>query len=539
MGEITGFSSLKAPQGNYTEVEFPRLPCSVYYKVYQATSDYNASAWGYRPMDLTHRNNGDFHHNVAIIGGGFAGAVTAAQLLRRAAGPISIALIERGDVPGCGVAYGTKFDGHLLNVPAQKMSAYPEDPDHFLRWAQANYHPSAKAGDFLPRRIYGQYVSSLLQEESRLRPGQFQCFKDEAVSVARARGGAEIRLRSGRTIVAEKVVLALGNFAPSDPHLPGKSPASSRYVSNPWSKPLANSLEPDSLESDRDVLLIGSGLTAIDVLIELFSRGFKGTVHMLSRRGLVPQTHKAVASWPLFRSEHSPRTARGLLRLLRTQVEAAQIQGSDWRAVIDSLRPVTQEIWRSLPQAEQERFLRHLRPYWDVHRHRVAPQIGAQVSAGLLSGQIQMHAGRITAYVEDSTGAMVSYRERKSGEIMQLRVDRTINCTGPEGDLRRVKSPLLLHLMEQNLVSPDALSLGLKVSEEGSLVDRNGTTSDVLYTVGSLRRGTLWETTAVPELRTQASELAALLLSELERKQPEFSAMELSGAAQISIEQAS
>ncbi len=491
-------------------------------------------------MDLTNRNDEDFQHRVALIGGGFAGAVTAAQLLRRVAGRISIVLIERGDVPGRGVAYGTQFDGHLLNVPAQKMSAYPEDPDQFLRWAQANYDPSAKPGDFLPRRMYGQYVSSLLQEESRLRPGQFQCLKDEAVSVTRVGRGAEIRLRSGRMIVADKVVLAPGNFAPSDPHLPGKGPVSSRYVSNPWSKPLPDSLEPGCLENEHhDVLLIGSGLTALDVLIELFSRGFKGTIHMLSRRGLAPQTHKAVAPWPLFWSPHSPRTARELLRLLRTQVEAAQIQGSDWRAVVDSLRPVTQEIWRAFSQAEQERFLRHLRPYWDVHRHRVAPQIGAQVSAGLLSGQIQMHAGRITTYREDSTGISVSYRERKSGQVMQLRVDRAINCTGPEGDLRRVNSPLLTDLMKQNLVSPDALSLGLEVSEEGSLVDGNGRNSDILYTLGSLRRGTLWETTAVPELRTQASQLAALLLSELERKQPEFSAMERSGAAQLSIEQAS
>lgn len=463
-------------------------------------------------MHRTSRDQKEPLFRVAIIGGGFAGAVLAAQLLRRGDGLVSIAMIDSGAVPGRGVAYGTQFDGHLLNVRAQGMSAYPEIPDHFLRWAQTNYDPGAQPADFIPRRVYGQYVSSLLQEESSFRPGLLQPIKDEAVSMVRVARSARIHLRSGRTIVADKVVLAVGNFSPSDPLLPGKTPESSRYVANPWSP---HSL--DSVNQDEDVLLIGSGLTALDVVLELRARGVTGTLHLVSRRGLLPQAHKATLPWPLFWNESCPRTVRRLLHLIRLEIDAAHEEGSGRRAVIDSLRPVTQKIWRSLPEPEQRRFLRHLRPYWDAHRHRVAPEIRAQIAIQLLSGEIRAHAGRVTAYAEDRLGVAVSYRERRSGKIKQLGVDRVINCTGPESDLRRVASPLLSDLMSKQFVCPDALSLGLKISENGSLVDGAGSTSDLLYTLGSTCKGTLWESTAVPEIRAQASELAILLLSELQR----------------------
>jgi uncharacterized NAD(P)/FAD-binding protein YdhS len=498
------------------------------------------------PTNRTDGDNGNARFTVAIIGAGFAGATLAAQLLRRAGASFSVVLIERRAFPGRGVAYGTQFDGHLLNVRAQSMSAYPETPDHFLRWAQKNYDCSVKAGDFLPRRVYGQYVLSLLHEERKLHPGQFQCIQDEAVSVARLGRTTEIRLRNGRTIFADKVVLALGNFPPANPHLPGKTPASVRYVSNPWLP--STSIDPakyaDKGDREKSVLLVGSGLTAVDVAIELRARGFEGTIHTLSRRGLLPQTHQAFVPVPLSWNKNFPRTTRGLLRLIRAEIHAATVQGGNWRAVIDSLRPVTQEIWRSLPRPEQQRFLRHVRPYWEVHRHRVAPSIGAQLASQLLSGQIQIHAGRITAYREDSDGVTVSYRDRKSGKLVQLLVDRVINCTGPDADLRRVDSLLLSNLISQKLACPDSLFLGLAVSENGALIDSTGTPSRFLYTVGSLRKGSLWETTAVPEIRAQVSELATLLSAEyvsknLEPEKRESRQLEPVAAHQSSVEQVS
>lgn len=446
---------------------------------------------------------------VAIIGGGFSGSMLAVELLHRAAGTISVLLIERAPLPGRGVAYGTQFEGHLLNVRAKNMSAYADAPDHLVKWAQANYSSSVKPDDFLPRPVYGQYISSQLHQAISCHPTAFRCIQDEAIHVAPTAGRTEIRLKNGPALSAEKVVLAFGHFPPADLQIPGKAAASSQYVANPWS---ASALKDTA--TDNTLLLIGSGLTSVDVILELRARGFEGTIHMLSRRGLLPQRHAAVP-FPPFPTESTPHTIRELLRLIRLQVKKAEERGSNWRAVIDSLRPLTQQIWRSLPVAEQRRFLRHLRSYWDVHRHRIAERIADQLTLQLRSGQIQAHAGRIIEYQERSTGVEITYRERGSGQLKKLLVDRVVNCTGPEGDYRRVSSPLLLDMMERQLARPDALSLGLDVADDGAVIDAQGVASRSMYALGPLRKGKLWESIAVPELRVQVAELASLLVSGL------------------------
>jgi uncharacterized NAD(P)/FAD-binding protein YdhS len=255
----------------------------------------------------------------------------------------------------------------------------------------------------------------------------------------------------------------------------------------------------------------------VDVAIALRARGFRGTIHLLSRRGLLPQNHKATAIWTPFWDENSPRTVRGLLRLIRAHVEVAENSGSGWRAVIDSLRPFTQAIWRALPGAERRRFLRHVRPYWEVHRHRVAPEIGVPLATQIQNGQVETHAGRITAYSEDVDGVGVTYCDRSTGEIKSLRVARVINCTGPEADCRRIENPLLTNLLRQKAVRPDPLFLGLDTAEDGALIDGRGEPSDFLYSLGPSRKGGLWESTAVPEIRVQAAHLATLLLAAREQ----------------------
>jgi uncharacterized NAD(P)/FAD-binding protein YdhS len=322
-------------------------------------------------------------------------------------------------------------------------------------------------------------------------------------------------------LLADKVVLALGNFPPGDLRLPGKTPHSQHYIADPWAPgALGAASTNQDRGKDQSVLLVGSGLTSLDVAIALRGQGCSGTIHLLSRRGLLPQNHEATVIWTPFWDENSPRTVRGLLRLIRTQVEAAQRLGSNWRAVIDSLRPFTQTIWRSLSRQERRRFLRHARPYWEVHRHRVAPEIGVALASQIQNGWIKIHAGRIVAYAEDADGVDVTYRGRKSGELESLRVGRVINCTGPEVDCRRIENLLLTNLMRQKMARPDPLFLGLDTSEDGALRDAYGAASDFLYALGPLRKASLWETTAVPEIRLQASQLATLLLSGGELEEP-------------------
>jgi uncharacterized NAD(P)/FAD-binding protein YdhS len=408
------------------------------------------------------------------------------------------------------------------------MSALPEEPDHFLQWAKANYGHTIQATTFLPRPVYGRYVGSLLEEATgHGSAGNLQWIHGEISSVMREQSRVELQLADGSTLNTQSLVLSAGNFPPANLNIPGLCADSRRYARSPWS---ATALR--AIPKNGNVLLIGSGLTSVDLAVALKSEGFAGHIHILSRRGLMPQTHRRTGKWGQFWSAQSPRTIRGLLHLVREQVRAASESGGDWREVIDSLRPVTQQIWQSLSPAERRRFLRHVRSYWEVHRHRIAPEIGDAIDKLVHEGQAIIYVGRVTNYREFPDHAEVELRDRKTGDVRMLSVDRVINCTGPETDCRRVEDPLIKNLLAQGLARPDPLFLGLDVDLKGALIDSSGRPSPALYVIGSARKGSLWETIAVPELRTQASELAVHLACTLDADiQPDPTVVAMAGAA--------
>jgi len=461
---------------------------------------------------------------IAIIGGGFSGCMVAVHLLRSATVPITIKLIERGPTVGPGVAYGTREERHLLNVPAGNMSAFPEDAGHFLRWLKSHGDPSFTADSFAPRRRYGAYLQAILREaEADARTlAQLEKIQDEAIAILPDQEGDRIQLRSGRTLHASRIVLAVGNFPPSDPVVAESAfYRSPRYSSDPWSPTALSHIDP--LDS---VLLIGSGLTTIDLVLALQARGHQGMIHLISRHGLLPQCHRpSVPPYPPFLTiTDVSSTLRILLRRVRREIDQAARQGYDWRAVIDALRPQTQMLWRALTAVEKRRFLRHLRPYWDNHRHRIAPEVAATLDRLQQSGQLRVHAGCIRSYSERDDGVDVSYRPRHQPELHTVRVNRVINCTGPEGNYRKLQHPLIMNLLESGRIRPDPLTLGLEVEANGALIIATGVASRRLYTLGPPRKGGLWETIAVPELREQAQALARQLLQSLRVKAaPAFS----------------
>jgi len=440
--------------------------------------------------------------NILIIGGGFSGITLAFQLLRRDP-KLNIAIVDRGEIPGRGLAYSTPYLSHVLNVPAKNMSAFPKDAGHFLKWARRNYNPNVQEGSFLPRLVYGRYLDSLLKEAATRSARDLPWFRDQALTLVQTGGLYSAQLKSGRKLLAKAVVIATGNVPPGDPSVLGLTDAATKYFSFPW---LQNAL--DGLLGSKSVLLIGAGLTSVDLAIALASTGFPGTIHMLSRRGLLPQPHRQTGTWPQFWNEKCPRTVRGMLRVIRNQVRAAAEAGIDWRSVIDALRSVTPEIWHSLPDEERRRFMRHARTYWEVHRHRVAPEISERLSCLIQEGRIQVHAGRIRHYREEQNQAIVTCRRRRDGQTEELHVGRVINCTGPEADWRRIDNSLLSSLFAQRLARPDPLFLGLDTDRDGSVRNDRGVASTSLFAIGPMRKGSLWETTAVPELRQQASTLA-------------------------------
>jgi uncharacterized NAD(P)/FAD-binding protein YdhS len=433
----------------------------------------------------------------------------AVHLLRNSSS-LSVGIVDRAALPGRGLAYSSPHRFHLINVPTGEMSAWPDAPDDFLRWARTHYDAAVQTRSFPPRSVYGAYVGSLLETTlSNCGRERFQWIQDEALSLHRRKSKLAVQTKVGAELRSRVVVLATGNFPPANPRMPGLKTSTSLYFHFPWASDALENLPPGG-----SVLLVGSGLTSVDLIMALKSKGFRGIIHVLSRKGLFPRPRRQQRQdepWPLFWDETSPRTVRGLLRLIRVQVQAAAEKGIDWRGVIDSLRPVTQDIWRSLPLEEQKRFLRHARVYWDVHRHRLAPEIGDILADMQTEGQVRLHTGAIIRYSEDHDDAEIHYWDRESRTEKALRAHRVINCTGSETDCRRIDDSLITSLFVQGLARPDPLFLGLDVDEHGALTDYKGTSSHLLYAIGPTRKGCLWETTTVPEIRVQAAVLGERL----------------------------
>ncbi len=438
---------------------------------------------------------------IAIVGAGFSGSLLALQILRADTGA-RVFLIEQAAQFGRGLAYGTADPSHLLNVRAANMSAFPEEPDHFLSWLRLTAHGRDAAPTFVSRQLYGTYLQALLGAtvQTEKGAGRLIAIGDEAVSLSFADGRVRLRLALGRDLDVDVVVLATGNLPPHDlPALIGAERPI--YESDPWSEgALAD------LDAHDDVLLVGTGLTAIDMVLRLKSRGHRGSIQAMSRRGLRPHRHENPT--PSMRAWQVPARP-SLATLLGTVRDAAKMMG--WREAVDGLRPSVQRLWRDASLAERRRFLRHLRPWWDIHRHRIAPEVATAVDQLVADGRLSFLAGRIEDVCFDRQGAIVTWVPRGGNGRRALQVQRIVNCTGPAGNLARCRSPLLRDLFACGYARPDACELGLDVDEHCRLLNSNGDPQSRLLAVGPLSRGSFWEITSVPDIRVQATQVAGYL----------------------------
>jgi uncharacterized NAD(P)/FAD-binding protein YdhS len=453
--------------------------------------------------------------DVLIIGGGFSGTALAVQCLRRAQGrPLRLALLERRGEPGHGVAYGTTSPQHVLNVPAGRMSLLPEVPEDFLRYAAAQ-DAVVTTGSFVRRSVYGAYLRSRLREaEQGAAPATLSRIAGAAADIARAAGGWQVSLADGQKLGAAQVVLANGNQAPARLPAAEALAADPRYIPDPWR---VAALERVPL--DQPLLLVGTGLTMVDVALELKRRGMTGAMVALSRRGLMPTAHRhhagpALEPTALLQLLHTgPAQMRRYLRVTRLCIEELASRGIDWRDVLSSLRPSTARLWQSLPETERRRFLRHLQPYWDVHRHRLAPDVAEALQRLQQGGQLQVEAARLTRLEDAGTGLLAEWRPRRRALRRMLQVGGVVNCTGPETRLHRSSDPLIRRMLQQGLLSPDPLHLGVQTDQHGALLDGEGRASADLSYLGPMLRARDWECTAVPELSVQASRLAQRLMA--------------------------
>ncbi len=435
---------------------------------------------------------------VAVIGGGYSGTLQAIQLLRRGA---VVTLIERAERLGRGIAYSTPHADHLLNVAAGRMSAFPDEPSHFADWLAER--GGGGPADFAQRKLYGAYLEELLGLASAEAGDRLRILGQEAVDIVSSGGREIVRLRNSSSIEAAKVILALGNLEPDVPR--GIAPelrSDGIYVADPWASDIAAGI------GDADtVLLIGTGLTAIDAALILDSAGFRGRTLAISRRGLVPRAHSAAGRHAAGLDAVPELKGSELVRFVRQ--EAGRL---GWRAAVDQLRPVTQPLWARSSPEQRRRFLRHLRPWWDVHRHRIAPSIAERMEGMGRDGRLAFASGKIVSISPQKRGAAaVEWRPRGSDMVERLETARIVNCTGPQMDIARAGEPLLDRLLETGRIRPDVCRIGIDVDAENRTLDSRGYASPSLYAVGPMTRGAVWEIVAVPDIRGQVQVLASRL----------------------------
>jgi uncharacterized NAD(P)/FAD-binding protein YdhS len=431
---------------------------------------------------------------VVVIGGGFSGLLTALHLLESDA-DLMVRLVERAERFGPGRAYSAANPDHLLNVRAANMSAFPDRPDHFLSWLRAH---DLGGDEFVSRGCYGDYLQALLREALGPdgHPGRLLLEQDEAIDVRVAGRGLEVHLAVGRQIEADAVVFATGLSPPPTP--PGAAGLGHAYVADPWR------LEPDDAPTG-DVLLIGSGLTMVDVALSLDRPDRRLTA--ISRRGLMPLEHGPAPPAPLPAGAlDTPRAASRALRI--------HAKGVGWRSAVDSIRPLTPAIWGSWRRAERDRFLRHARPWWDIHRHRMAPRVAARIQDMVAAGRLQVIAGRILAMAGQPAGVEVTYRRRAAPPETHA-FAAAVNCAGLSGDI--AQAPLYRALIARRAARPDVHGLGLDVDAYMRVLGSDGPPVKGLYAVGPLVRGARWESVAVPDLRHLTWELARRIAGDLAR----------------------
>jgi uncharacterized NAD(P)/FAD-binding protein YdhS len=415
---------------------------------------------------------------VLVVGGGAGGVVTAAALLRQAhldAGDVDVTVVERAAVVGPGLAYGTTEPHHLLNNYASRMSAFEHDSEHLVRWCRSQ-GMAVGAETFVPRETYGHYLAGLLDDVVVPLGSRLTRLRDEVLDVTDAGTTYLVTTASGAVLAADVVVLALGNPPPRRPR--GLAVDDDRFAPDPWDPALL-----DRVGRDARVLLIGTGLTTVDVCAQIASARPHARITATSRHGLLPRGHLTDAPGPDIGFDADVRSLRAVLAEIRHRVA----DGADWRSLVESVKAIGNDVWGSLSFEDKEQFTRHVSRYWEITRHRMAPAM-AEVVDDLLA------TGRLTVV--------------PTGEVEPATYDLVVNCTGPAPVSSTGWNPLVDSLAVTGMLWPGPFGLGVDVDADGALLDADGVGARGMYAVGAARRGVEWEVAAVPDIRRQAVHLA-------------------------------
>lgn len=456
---------------------------------------------------------------IAIIGGGYCGAFTLVQLIWQSTKPLHIILINSDYPLAKGVAYATSDKKHLLNVAAGKMSAVPDDTDHFVSWIKSKtslrkYVNEELPLSYLPRNIYGQYLLSVFEEAVKRKPEfiQVTILQDKAKDIIPHVNKYKIVLHANKAVTADKVVLATGNFPPALPPIKDERfYTSNNYFGNPWSSTATENIKPG-----ETVFIIGTGLTMLDTALSIAGNKFKGKIIAISRNGLLPLYHKRRKPYPqLLNDLKPPYRLTDLYEIYFKHIEILRAEGNPAEALMDAIRPKIQEIWMSLSQAEKIQFMEHVKPFWNITRHRASRVVHDAIAKLIEKNILQITAGRLISMTEAGSYVEIVYRDKKTLKNKIIHANRVINCTGPETDITKMNDELIKKLLKRGFIYPDELKLGMNAIPCGTIIQRDNSLSPFMFTIGTNLKGILWESTAVPELRSQVKELVGELLRQL------------------------
>jgi uncharacterized NAD(P)/FAD-binding protein YdhS len=451
--------------------------------------------------------------DIAIIGGGASGVLAAIQLLRQARTAIHIVLVGSALPLADGVAYSTRRAEHLLNVPAGKMSAFAERPGDFVDFlrgepAFGGVDEAELARRYIGRRHYADYLRERLRQARQGSAATFEAVHDRVIGLEKHDDMLRLQLARQGELHARGVVLAVGNALRPLPARGAASLEASQRI-EAWDTEALG-----GVASESTVCIVGSGLSMVDSVVTLHACGHRGPVHVVSRHGLLPLPHAQDAVAELDVQALLAMSLRQRMRALRGHVRAAALRGLPWQSVMEALRPHSQALWRSLCIREQRRFLRHVVRYWDVHRHRIAPEVHVSLQAMQQSGQLRVHRARVDTVFP--VGACVQLSARTShGHALQLDVNQLVNATGVEMRVQAMRNPLLQQLLGLGHAVAGPHGIGMDTDDTGRLIDAQGRADPRIQVIGSLRTGRLWESLAIPELREQAHDAAAALMQNL------------------------
>ncbi|WP_296744842.1 FAD/NAD(P)-binding protein [Mesorhizobium sp.] len=440
-------------------------------------------------------------NSIIIVGGGASGVVLAAHLMKSPNPDLRVTLIEKRPHFGQGMAYSTLLSAHVLNVKASGMSAYADDPENFARWVLERGLADPDGGPFYaPRSLYARYLKELLDdlEERERESGRLRLIREETLSISPTPSGVDVALANGTSVVGHLAVLATGHD-----EQPGAFQGRAVRMGS----------EADAaLEPEARVLLLGTGLSMVDAFLSLDQRGHRGEIVAVSRRGLLPSPHRKGNPIKLDIADIPLGTQLSyFVGWFRNLIRENQQAGGDWRDVVDGLRPFNQTIWQNWPSSAKRRFVEHTKAWWDIHRHRMAPEVYERITGAVRSGRIRLVAGRVVD-VRPGGSFAVDIQQRGTQALETLDVARIYDCMGIARDISTTSNGVVRTLVERGLARPDPLRLGLDVTAKCEIIAADGTISSRVLAVGPLTRGTFFEIDAIPDIRVQCARLSKQLL---------------------------